>query len=82
MGAGVLGIGLLAGGLSTVSRLLALAGGAALLFLGFAIVSRWLVTPLASAIGRPTSAPPASLACSRGRTRAATPRAPPSPPAH
>ena len=53
VGAGVLGVGLFAGGLSTVSRLLALAGGAALLFVALAIVSRWLVTPLARAIGRP-----------------------------
>ena len=53
VGAGVLGVGLFAGGLSTVSRLLALAAGAALLFVALAIVSRWLVTPLARAIGRP-----------------------------
>ena len=53
VGAAVLGVGLFAGGLSTVSRLLALAGGAALLFVALAIVSRWLVTPFARAIGRP-----------------------------
>jgi len=52
-GAGVLGVGLFAGGLSTVSRLLALSAGAALLFVALAIVSRWLVTPLARVIGRP-----------------------------
>ena len=53
VGAGVLGIGLFAGGMSTVSRLVALAGGAALLFIALAIVSRWLITPLARMIGRP-----------------------------
>jgi len=52
-GAAVLGIGLFAGGLSTANRLLALAGGAALLFVALAFVLRWLVTPLAGVIGRP-----------------------------
>jgi putative ABC transport system permease protein len=45
--------GLFVGGLSTGTRLLALGGGAALLFAGLAFVSRWLVAPLAGAIGRP-----------------------------
>ena len=53
IGAAVLGVGLFAGGLSTATRLLALAAGAALLFVALAFVSRWLVTPLARALGAP-----------------------------
>ncbi len=49
----ILGAGLFVGGLSTSTRLLALGGGAALLFVGLAFVSRWLVAPLAAAVGRP-----------------------------
>ncbi len=49
----MLGVGLFAAGLSTVVRLLALAAGAALVFVGLAFASRWLVTPLARAIGKP-----------------------------
>jgi putative ABC transport system permease protein len=52
-GLAVLGIGLFASGLTTAARLLMLGGGAALLFVGVAFVSRWLITPLAAAIGRP-----------------------------
>jgi putative ABC transport system permease protein len=52
-GLAILGPGLFAGGLSTGTRLLILGGGAALLFAGLAFVSRWLVAPLAAAIGRP-----------------------------
>jgi putative ABC transport system permease protein len=53
LGATVLGAGLFASGLSTAGRLLLLAGGAALLFVGLAFVSRWLIAPLAAVIGRP-----------------------------
>ena len=52
-GAGLLGIGLFAGGLSTSARLLLLAGGATLLFVGLTFVSQWLIAPLAVVIGRP-----------------------------
>ena len=52
-GAGLLGIGLFAGGLSTPTRLLLLAGGATLLFVGLTFVSQWLIAPLAVVIGRP-----------------------------
>jgi len=52
-GLAILGPGLFASGLSTGTRLLMLGGGAALLFAGLAFVSRWLVAPLAAAIGRP-----------------------------
>jgi len=52
-GFAILALGLFVGGLSTGTRLLALAAGAALLFAGLAFVSRWLVAPLAAAIGRP-----------------------------
>ncbi|MHB1837561.1 MAG: ABC transporter permease, partial [Solirubrobacteraceae bacterium] len=52
-GAAVLGIALFAHGLPTSSRLLLLAGGAAVLFVGLAYVSRWLVGPLAAAVGGP-----------------------------
>ena len=51
-GAGLLGIGLFASGLSTAVRLL-LGGGAALLFVGLTVVSRWLIAPLATVIGLP-----------------------------
>ena len=53
VGAVLLGIGLFANGLSTAARLLLLAGGAALLFVGLTFVSRWLIAPLAVVIGRP-----------------------------
>ena len=53
VGAILLGIGLFASGLSTAARLLLLAGGAALLFVGLTFVSRWLIAPLAIVIGRP-----------------------------
>jgi len=52
-GATLLGIGLLASGLSTAARLPLLAGGAALLFVGLTFVSQWLIAPLAVVIGRP-----------------------------
>ena len=52
-GVALLAPGLFAGGLSTGTRLLLLGGGAALLFAGLAFVSRWLVVPLAAALGRP-----------------------------
>ena len=52
-GAGLLGIGLFASGLSTSARLLLLAGGATLLFVGLTFVSQWLIAPLAVVIGRP-----------------------------
>ncbi|HUA48768.1 MAG TPA: FtsX-like permease family protein [Solirubrobacteraceae bacterium] len=52
-GVAILGSGLFAGGLSTGTRLLMLGGGAALLFAGLAFASRWLVAPLAAALGRP-----------------------------
>ena len=52
-GLAILGPGLFASGLATGTRLLMLGGGAALLFAGLAFVSRWLVAPLAGAIGRP-----------------------------
>ena len=53
VGVAVLSLGLFAGGVSTGTRLLMLGAGAALLFAGLAFVSRWLVAPLAAAIGRP-----------------------------
>jgi putative ABC transport system permease protein len=53
VGGGVLGTGLLASGLATSARLLLLAAGAAILFVCLAFVSRWLVAPLAAALGRP-----------------------------
>jgi putative ABC transport system permease protein len=52
-GLAIVAVGLSAGGLSTSARLLLLGTGAALLFAGLAFVSRWLVSPLAAAIGRP-----------------------------
>ena len=52
-GASLLGVGLFASGLSTTPRLLLLGGGAALLFVGLTVVSRWLIAPLATVIGRP-----------------------------
>jgi putative ABC transport system permease protein len=52
-GAGLLGIGLFASGLATGARLLLLAGGATLLFVGLTFVSRWVIAPLAVVIGRP-----------------------------
>jgi putative ABC transport system permease protein len=66
LGAVLLGGALFASGLSTVSRLLALAAGAALLFVALAFISRWLVAPLARAIGRPferAAGTPGVLAC-------------------
>ena len=55
-GAAVLAAGLFATGLGTAARLLLLASGAAFLFIGIAFVSRWLIVPLASALGRPFEA--------------------------
>jgi len=52
-GASLLGVGLFASGLSTPVRLLLLGGGAALLFVGLTVVSRWLIAPLATVIGLP-----------------------------
>ena len=52
-GAGLLGVGLFASGLSTGARLLLMAGGATLLFVGLTFVSEWLIEPLAVVIGRP-----------------------------
>ena len=52
-GASLLGVGLFASGLSTSVRLLLLGGGAALLFVGLTVVSRWLIAPLANVIGLP-----------------------------
>ena len=52
-GAGLLGVGLFASGLSTGVRLLLMAGGATLLFVGLTFVSEWLIEPLAAVIGRP-----------------------------
>lgn len=52
-GASMLGAGLFANGLTTATRLLLLAGGATLLFVGLTFVSRWLIEPLAALIGRP-----------------------------
>ena len=52
-GACLLGIGLFASGLSTAARLLLMAGGATLLFVGLTFVSEWLIEPLAALIGRP-----------------------------
>jgi putative ABC transport system permease protein len=52
-GAGLLGIGLFASGPSTGARLLLLAGGATLLFVGLTFVSQWVIAPLARVIGRP-----------------------------
>ena len=49
----LLGIGLFASGLSTAARLLLMAGGATLLFVGLTFVSEWLIEPLAALIGRP-----------------------------
>ena len=55
-GAAVLGAGLFDAGLSTPLRLLLLAGGAAFLFVELAVVSRWLIAPLAGVLGRPLEA--------------------------
>ena len=55
-GAAVLAAGLFDTGLGTAARLLLLAGGAAFLFIGIAFVSRWLIAPLANAVGRPFDA--------------------------
>jgi putative ABC transport system permease protein len=52
-GAALLGIGLFASGLATGARLLLLAGGATLLFVGLTFVSQWLIAPLARVIGQP-----------------------------
>ncbi len=52
-GASLLGVGLFASGLSTTPRLLLLGGGAALLFVGLTVVSRWLIAPLATVIALP-----------------------------
>jgi putative ABC transport system permease protein len=52
-GASLLGVGLFASGLSTTPRLLLLGGGAAVLFVGLTVVSRWLIAPLATVIGVP-----------------------------
>jgi putative ABC transport system permease protein len=49
----VLGIGLFAGGVEPKPRLALLASGALLLFVGVALMSPRLVTPLASALGAP-----------------------------
>jgi putative ABC transport system permease protein len=65
-GAALLGIGLFASGLSTAARLLFLAGGATLLFVGLTFVSQWLIAPLAVVIGRPfvrTAGATGELAC-------------------
>lgn len=55
-GACLLSTGLFAGGLATSVRLILLAAGAAVLFLWLAFLSRWLVAPLAAALGRPFQA--------------------------
>jgi putative ABC transport system permease protein len=52
-GAVLLGIGLFASGLSTAARLLLLAGGASLMFVGLTFVSQWVIAPLAVVIGGP-----------------------------
>jgi putative ABC transport system permease protein len=52
-GAALLGLGLFASGLATTARLLMMAGGATLLFVGLTFVSQWLIAPLAQVIGRP-----------------------------
>jgi putative ABC transport system permease protein len=55
-GAGLLGTGLWATGLATSVRLALLAGGAAVLFICLAFATRWVVSPLAAALGRPLQA--------------------------
>ena len=55
-GAGLLSTGLFASRLATSVRLLLLAAGAAVPFLCLAFLSRWLVAPLAAALGRPFEA--------------------------
>ena len=55
-GAGLLRTGLFASGLATSVRLPLLAAGAPVLFLCLAFLSRWLVAPLAAALGRPFEA--------------------------
>ena len=55
-GAGLLSTGLFAGGLATSVRLILLAAGAAVVFVCLAFLSRWLVAPLATALGRPFEA--------------------------
>ncbi len=55
-GAALLGTGLFAAGLSTPVRLVLAAGGAAFLFVEVAVVSRWLIAPLAGVLGRPLQA--------------------------
>ena len=53
LGAGTLARAVVLGGLSTTSRLMVLAGGALVLFTGVAGASRWIIGPLAAAIGKP-----------------------------
>ena len=53
VGAGTLVPAVVLGGLSTTSRLVLLAGGALVLFIGVAGASRWIVGPLAAAIEKP-----------------------------
>jgi putative ABC transport system permease protein len=55
-GTAVLALGIVAGGLATVPRLLLLAAGAVLLFFGLAPFSRRLVPPLSFALGKPIEA--------------------------
>jgi putative ABC transport system permease protein len=51
----ILGVGMFVGGLSTVTRLIALAAGCLALFIGVALVSPPLVGPLAAVVGRPSA---------------------------
>ena len=55
-GVGLLSTGLVDSGLATSVRLLLLATGAAVLFVCLAFLARWLVAPLAAALGRPFEA--------------------------